>query len=88
MEEQAKQHEDKVHEVMSKNGPECRPPFLPDYLKDANETVRNEFFDIARNQAVPLDQRREQVIEWAKKYGLEEQARQHEEKVKAMMDKE
>ncbi|KAK6046974.1 hypothetical protein COOONC_15521 [Cooperia oncophora] len=80
--EEVKKHEEMIQE-MRKQGKLCKPP-LPDFLKNANETLRKEFFDIIKQHNVPLPQKREQVIEWAKKYGLEKEAREHEEKMKKM----
>ncbi|PIO62497.1 hypothetical protein TELCIR_15941 [Teladorsagia circumcincta] len=67
--------------------PGCQRPPKPEFLDNANETVRKEFFDIVKNHGVPPEQKRAQVLEWAKRYGLEEQAKQHEDKVHEVMSK-
>ncbi|KAK6059244.1 hypothetical protein COOONC_03128 [Cooperia oncophora] len=61
------------------------PP--PAFLSSFNETVRKGFFDIIKKPNLTLEEKKAQVMNWAKTYGLEEQAKKQIEKIEGMMKK-
>ncbi|KAK6059245.1 hypothetical protein COOONC_03129 [Cooperia oncophora] len=80
LEDEATKYEDMVKDVMSKNPPNCVHP-VPEFLKNANETVRSEFFQIVKDHSLTRDQKKAKILEWAKQFGpeFEAQVKQHEE---------
>ncbi|KAK5983812.1 hypothetical protein GCK32_022790, partial [Trichostrongylus colubriformis] len=52
--------------------PESTPKLFPsEFSKVINDTLREEFLKIVKNQQLNPDQKMAAVLEWAKPYGLE-----------------
>ncbi|XGW31893.1 hypothetical protein V3C99_010231, partial [Haemonchus contortus] len=56
----------------------------PDFLDKLNATVRQEFMDIAKNHTLDAEEKRAAVLQWGRKYNLEKEAEQHEERMDAL----
>ncbi|VDO88793.1 unnamed protein product [Haemonchus placei] len=53
----------------------------PDFLDKLNATVRQEFMDIAKNHTLEPEEKKAAILQWGSKHGLEDVARQHEERM-------
>ncbi|VDO33251.1 unnamed protein product [Haemonchus placei] len=47
-----------------------RPP-KPEFLDKLNDTLREEFWNIVKDRSIPPNEKREKVLAWGEKYGLE-----------------
>ncbi|PIO67931.1 peptidase, M24 family [Teladorsagia circumcincta] len=60
-------------------------PLPPPFLSAVNDTVRREFYDILMNVNLTQEQRKSQVLGWIAKFGLEDEAKQDDDKLQAMV---
>nr|CDJ86785.1 unnamed protein product [Haemonchus contortus] len=56
----------------------------PDFLDKLNATVRQEFMDIAKNHTLDPEEKRAAILQWGSKHNLENEAREHEERMDAL----
>ncbi|XGW31882.1 hypothetical protein V3C99_010225 [Haemonchus contortus] len=59
-----------------------RPP-KPAFLDKLNDTLREEFWSIVKDRSIPPSEKRERVLAWGEKYGLEKETQEHEDRVAA-----
>ncbi|XGW31881.1 hypothetical protein V3C99_010224 [Haemonchus contortus] len=59
-----------------------RPP-KPAFLDKLNDTLREEFWSIVKDRSIPPSEKREKVLAWGEKYGLEKETQEHEDRIAA-----
>ncbi|KAK6038398.1 hypothetical protein COOONC_24097 [Cooperia oncophora] len=63
--------------VSGEQKPKCIIPPKPAFLSKVDDAARKQFFAIVRNPNLTSDQKKTQVIEFAKKHGFEVQVPFH-----------
>ncbi|XGW31874.1 hypothetical protein V3C99_010219 [Haemonchus contortus] len=69
------------HTHSHENGSE-RPP-KPAFLKNLNDTLREEFRSIMKDRSLQPSEKRAKVLAWGEKYGLQKETQEHEDRVAA-----
>ncbi|KHJ75174.1 hypothetical protein OESDEN_25210 [Oesophagostomum dentatum] len=53
--------------------PPHRIPPPPPYLRNVTSEARREYFEIARNMSLTIAEQKQEILEWGKKYNVEDQ---------------